>query len=79
VVASVERLTLSKAFSPARTREGLFILPPDPILATHREWAGVYHITASKDGYGPAAMNNVRVDKDFCHLIPERATITLAR
>jgi hypothetical protein len=43
------------------------------------ERAGVYEITASKAGYVPATLSNVRVDADACHVIPVRATLSLSK
>jgi hypothetical protein len=43
------------------------------------ERQGVYNISVAKDGYASATMNNVRVDKDECHVIPMRVTIALDR
>ncbi len=43
------------------------------------ERQGVYTVSVAKDGYAPATMNNLRVDKDYCHVIPVRVTIALDR
>jgi hypothetical protein len=43
------------------------------------ERAGVYNLTVTKDGFAPATRAAVKVDEDYCHVIPVRLTIALDR
>jgi len=43
------------------------------------ERAGVYDLTITRDGYAPTTRAAVKVDKDECHVIPVRLTISLDR
>jgi hypothetical protein len=52
---------------------------PDCSYVGAGERQGVYTISVAKDGYAPATRNSVRVDKDYCHVIPVRVTIALDR
>ncbi len=56
-----------------------FVLPTECRYNGAGERAGVYTITVAKDGFAVATMNNVRVDKDACHVIPVNVTIGLER
>jgi hypothetical protein len=43
------------------------------------ERAGVYELNASRAGYLPAMLSNVRVDANECHVIPVRVTLELKK
>src|SRR6266545_1973492 len=51
----------------------------DCVYAGPTERAGVYEVRASKPGYQPATVSNVRVAEDECHVIPVQVTISLSR
>jgi hypothetical protein len=57
----------------------LLDFPPECRYVGAGERAGVYGISVVKEGYAPATLNNIRVDRDSCHVIPVRLTIALDR
>jgi hypothetical protein len=53
--------------------------PDDCSYAGAGERAGVYELNASRAGYLPATLSNVRVDANECHVIPVRVTLDLKK
>lgn len=51
----------------------------DCVYAGPTERSGVYEVRASKPGYQPATVSNLRVAEDECHVIPVQVTISLSR
>jgi hypothetical protein len=43
------------------------------------ERAGLYEVRVARAGYAPSTTSNVRVNRDECHVIPVRLTVTLNR